>query len=195
MGRSYLLNAVLLLHVVNKVYFIVPLMPHYKQASQCFAHLPDNTIFSDLNLCSVREDGGTTSPSWTIETQSWETGCRICCLANQDPQSVRVKCKRVCQCKYRLPSVSITLLLSPVLQHSRVPSRHTCAANFSSIHMHPKVRGFDSEHMFAPVTQFHVNCSIIMCLHFNFLTQELKFGTATATAKILNCFFFFFKIQ
>lgn len=32
-----------------------------------------------------------------------------------NPQSVRVKCKRACQSKYRLPSVSITLLLSHTL--------------------------------------------------------------------------------
>lgn len=51
----------------------------------------------------------------------------------------------------------------------------------------PKVWGFDSEHMFAPDTQFHVKCSLIMCLYFNFLTQEPKFGIIIV-AKILNCF-------
>lgn len=52
----------------------------------------------------------------------------------------------------------------------------------------PMVQGFDSEHMFAPDTQFHVHCSLIMCLHFYFLMQEPKFGIVIV-AKIVNCFF------
>lgn len=61
---------------------------------------------------SLQEDRWISRLIWTVEMQSWETDCRTCCLANQTPQSMRVKCKKIlCQCKYRLPSVSITLLL------------------------------------------------------------------------------------
>lgn len=45
-------------------------------------------------LVLLKEDGGIRRLIWTIEMQPWETDCRICCLANQAPQSVRVKCKR-----------------------------------------------------------------------------------------------------
>lgn len=51
----------------------------------------------------------------------------------------------------------------------------------------PKVRGFDGNHMFAPDTQFHLNCSLLMCLHFKFLTQKPKFGIIIA-AKVPNWF-------
>lgn len=45
-------------------------------------------------LTAHTEGGGIRSLIWTIEMQSWETDCRICCLANQAPLSVRVKCER-----------------------------------------------------------------------------------------------------
>lgn len=42
--------------------------------------------------------------------QSWQTDCRICCLANRAPQSGRVKCKRVLSA-----SANIGCHLFPVL--------------------------------------------------------------------------------
>lgn len=52
----------------------------------------------------ARKKGGRRNrPIWTIEMQSWQTGC----LANRAPQSGGLNVKEsLCQCKYRLPSVS-----------------------------------------------------------------------------------------
>lgn len=131
----------------------------------------------DWSLCSQQECEGIRGLVWTIEMQSWETDCGICCLANQS-LSVRVKCKRACQSKYRLPSVSIMLLLSHTLLQLRMWIGFTCGViPTTSVWFH-KVWG-----------SFTVNESLIISFYrfcLNFLLKAPKFEIVKALMVDLN---------
>lgn len=102
-----------------------------------------------LNEHSLREDRGINRLIWTIEKQSWETDCRICCLTNQACQSVRVKCERVSVslCKNRLPPVANTRLLLDILKHTRMWCWYSSKVITRSFPIHLKVANHDIGHM------------------------------------------------